>query len=120
MKAYATLFAALADENRLRLLHLMRDGEMCVCYLQGTLNTNQPKVSRHLAYLRRAGLVEARRQGKWMYYSLKKQQPKVQRILKEILGAIGYESQSKRDVQRAKRIQCAPSQFGLSTPEDGA
>ena len=95
----------------------MRNGEMCVCYLQGTLNKNQPKVSRHLAYLRRTGLVEARRQGKWMHYSLKKQPPKVQKLLEEILGAIGNESQIKRDVQRAEQIQCSPSQFGLSALE---
>src|SRR5687768_12410182 len=81
VKAYALFFAALADENRLRLLHLMREGEICVCFLQGTLKTNQPKISRHLAYLRRAGLVEARRQGKWIYYSLKKQAPNLQKIL---------------------------------------
>ena len=70
MKAYTLLFAALADENRLRLLHLMRNGELCVCFLQGTLETNQPKISRHLAYLKRADLVEARRQGKWTYCAL--------------------------------------------------
>ena len=112
MKTYATLLAALADENRLRLLHLLRDGEMCVCHLQGTLEANQPKISRHLAYLRRAGLVEARRQGKWMHYSLKKQPAKVQRLLKEVLNAIENEAKIKRDVQRAKRIRCAPSRFG--------
>lgn len=116
MKAYALFFAALADENRLRLLHLMRKGEICVCFLQGTLKTNQPKISRHLAYLRRAGLVEARRQGKWIYYSLKKQPPTLEKLLSNALAAISHESEIKRDNQRARQIQCAPARFGFSAP----
>ena len=65
-------FAALADKTRLRLLNLMRDGEVCVCFFAGTLGTNNPKISRHLAYLKRAGLVTGRRDGKWMHYSLQR------------------------------------------------
>ena len=57
MRDTVTFFAALADVSRLRLLRLMQDGEICVCYLQGVLQTNQPKVSRHLAYLRKVGLL---------------------------------------------------------------
>src|SRR2546428_13668797 len=68
----ALFFAALADRTRLRLLNLMRDGEVCVCFFAGTLGTNNPKISRHLSYLKRAGLVTARRDGKWMHYSLKR------------------------------------------------
>ena len=56
-------FAALADRTRLRLLNLMADGEVCVCFLAETLGTNDPKISRHLAYLRRADLVRSRRDG---------------------------------------------------------
>lgn len=63
-------FSALADKTRLRLLNLMRDGEVCVCFFAGTLSTNNPKISRHLAYLRRANLVAGRRDGKWMHYKL--------------------------------------------------
>jgi ArsR family transcriptional regulator, arsenate/arsenite/antimonite-responsive transcriptional repressor len=63
-------FAALADQTRLRLLNLMRGGEVCVCFFAGTLGTNNPKISRHLAYLKRAGLVKGRRDGKWMHYSI--------------------------------------------------
>lgn len=117
MKPYAQFFAALADENRLRLLHLMRDGEICVCFLQGSLKTNQPKISRHLAYLRRAGLVGARRQGKWMYYSLKSQSPKLQRLLSDALAAISQEPEFQRDIQRARQIQCSPARFGFTVPE---
>ena len=64
------LFKALADPTRLRLIHLLGDGEVCVCSFVETLKTNQPKVSRHLAYLRRAGLVATRREGKWIHYRL--------------------------------------------------
>ena len=64
------LFKALADPTRLRLIHLLGDREICVCSFVETLKTNQPKVSRHLAYLRRAGLVASRREGKWAHYRL--------------------------------------------------
>ena len=66
----AGLFAALADRTRLRLLNLMAGREVCVCYLVEILGQSQPKISRHLAYLRKAGIVAARREGKWMHYRL--------------------------------------------------
>ena len=64
------LFRALADRTRLRLLNLIADKEICVCYFVEILEISQPKISRHLAYLRRAGIVAARRQGRWMHYRL--------------------------------------------------
>jgi len=64
------LFRALADRTRLRLMNLMGADEVCVCFLVEALKLTQPKISRHLAYLRRAGLVAARREGKWMHYRL--------------------------------------------------
>src|ERR1700730_8325568 len=64
----ALLFRTLADPTRLRLLNLLACGETCGCELAETLRLVQPKVSRHLAHLRQAGLVEARRNGKWMHY----------------------------------------------------
>ena len=66
----AGLFAALADPTRLRLLNLIGGREVCVCYFVEILRQGQPKISRHLAYLRRAGLVAARREGKWMHYRM--------------------------------------------------
>src|ERR1700748_1262417 len=66
----SVLFAALADPTRLRLLNLMRGREVCVCYFVAILQQSQPKISRHLAYLRRAGVVNARREGKWMHYRI--------------------------------------------------
>lgn len=64
------LFKALADETRLRILGLLLSGEVCVCHIHECLRIPQPKASRHLAYLRRAGLVDTRREGLWVYYRL--------------------------------------------------
>ena len=65
-----TMFRAFSDRTRLRILHLLVGGERCVCDLVDVLGVPQPTASRHLAYLRRAGLVVARKQGLWNYYSL--------------------------------------------------
>src|ERR1041385_578523 len=64
------LFRALADRTRLRLINLMGGNEVCVCFFVEALKMSQPKISRHLAYLRRAGIVGVRREGKWMHYRL--------------------------------------------------
>ncbi len=102
-----TLFyAALSDPTRLRLLSLMKDKEICVCYLQEVLKTNQPKISRHLAYLKKAGLVEARRDGKWTHYHLKKQDGDMQKILSQTLVRLGRETQITKDSQRLKQVAC--------------
>jgi len=61
-------FKALADRTRLRILALLGNNEVCVCHLHDSLGLPQPTVSRHLAYLRRSGLVAARRDGVWMHY----------------------------------------------------
>ena len=66
----ASLFMALGDKTRLRLLNLMRDREICVSSFTGILGQSQPLISRHLAYLRNSGLVDARRDGKWIHYSI--------------------------------------------------
>ncbi len=113
----ALFFSALADENRLRLLYLMMEGEICVCYLQGVLQTNQPKISRHLAYLKRAGLVEARRDGKWMHYRLKKLEAGREKILSDTFSQLAKEPQIKKDGQRLKQIICCPSRYGISSLE---
>jgi len=63
-----TIFQALGDRTRLRLLNLIADGEVCVCFFVEVLGEPQPKISRHLGVLREAGLVAARRDGKWMHY----------------------------------------------------
>ncbi len=117
MRDLSLFFAALADENRLRLLYLMKGGEICVCYLQGVLQTNQPKISRHLAYLKRAGLVEARRDGKWMHYRLKKLEGSQEKVLSETLLRLEKEAPIKKDAQRLKQIQCCPAKYGIPEVE---
>ena len=117
MRNLSLLHAALADENRLRLLSLIQGGEICVCYLQEVLQTNQPKISRHLAYLKKAGLVEARRDGKWMHYRLKKLEPGFGKILTDTLGHLKTEAQIKKDAQRLKQITCCPERYGISAFE---
>lgn len=83
------LFLALSDKTRLRLLALMADGEVPVGFLADRLGESQPKTSRHLAYLRNAGLVSARRDGKWIYYSIARPaDPAVARILSVTIESI--------------------------------
>ena len=106
MRDVAGFHAALADETRLRLLCLIEGGEVCVCHLQGVLKTNQPKISRHLAYLRKAGLVEARRDGKWSHYRLKKLDADLQKILSQTLSRLEREMLIIKDSERLKRVSC--------------
>ena len=117
MRDLPLFFAALADENRLRLLYLMKEGEICVCYLQGVLQASQPKISRHLAYLKRAGLVEARRDGKWMHYRLKKRESSQAKVLLETMFRLEKEASIKKDAKRLKQIQCCPSRYGIPEVE---
>ena len=105
----ALLFAALADRTRLRLLNLMDGREVCVCYLVEILGQSQPKVSRHLAYLRRAGIVLPRREGKWMHYKIVV--PKdagAARILAETLAVLRNEKAMQVDLLRLNRACCKP------------
>jgi len=70
VRPFSRLFKALGDETRLRIVALLAHGELCVCHLEETLQLSQPKVSRHLAILRGAGVVEFRRDGNWIHYRL--------------------------------------------------
>ncbi len=82
------LFLSLSDKTRLRLVMLMKSGEVSVGYLADSLEQSQPKISRHLAYLRNAGLVSTRRDGKWIYYAIEPPQNiAANRVLMEILGS---------------------------------
>lgn len=103
------LFLALADRNRLRLLNLMGDDEICVCFFVEILNMPQPKVSRHLAYLKRAGIVDARRDGKWIHYrmTLPKDENGV-RVLQEVRDWSASDQEMQRDRQRLLKVCCAP------------
>ena len=109
-----TLFRALADTTRLRLLNLIADREICVCYFIEILKMGQPKISRHLAYLRKAGIVAARREGKWMHYRLAIPQDEVAaRILRETLRHLRERPEMKRDVARLSSACCAPQNYEL-------
>ena len=102
-------FAALADRTRLRLINLMALDEICVCFFVETLSESQPKVSRHLAYLRRAGLVEARRDGKWMHYRLAEPpDERAARAFREVLAWLAEDPEMKRDRQSLMKVCCAP------------
>src|SRR5947208_7449910 len=80
-------FRALADHTRLRLLNLLRSDEVCVCFFVEILQTNQPKISRHLAYLRRAGIVGARREGQSMHYRVAEPaDPDAAQVLKDVMS----------------------------------
>src|SRR5215213_8218750 len=102
-------FRALADRTRLRLLNLMRTDEVCVCFFVEILKTNQPKISRHLAYLRRAGVVGARREGQWIHYRIAEPaDPDAARLLKDVLAWLANDQEMQRDRERLLKICCAP------------
>jgi ArsR family transcriptional regulator len=73
MKKIANIFKALSDDTRLRVIKLLQDRELCVCELMQVLDMSQPRISRHLSVLKNAGLVNDRREGKWIHYSLRKE-----------------------------------------------
>lgn len=102
-------FRALADRTRLRVLSLMGAGEICVCFLVEVLKTNQPKISRHLAYLRRAGIVDARREGQWMHYRIvEPDDADAARILKDVMSWLANDKEMQRDRERLVKVCCAP------------
>ena len=107
-----TFFLALADKTRLRLLNLMRDGEICVCFFTEVLGESQPKISRHLAYLRNAGLVEARRDGKWMHYRIVEPENEVAKgVLRETLDGLQTQDDMQKDYDKLYVACC-----GVSVP----
>ena len=101
LEALTSVYAALADSTRLRILSLLGDGEICVCHIHASLDVPQPTASRHLAYLRKSGLVEARREGIWMHYRLAPQDnPVVAAVVKAALHALTHTDISAKDERR--------------------
>ena len=97
------------DRTRLRLLNLMDGQEVCVCYFVEILGQSQPKISRHLAYLRRAGVVAARREGKWMHYKIVvPTHAGAARILSETLSVLSEDKTMQADLSRLTKVCCAP------------
>jgi ArsR family transcriptional regulator len=105
-------FQALGDNTRLRLLNLMGGQEVCVCYFVEIFGSPQPKISRHLAYLRSAGIVSARREGKWMHYRIV-MPPHIgaAQILKQTLGWLKEEKAMQSDRARLTKACCSPSKY---------
>ena len=111
------LFQALGDATRLRILGLLLAGEVCVCHIHESLRISQPKASRHLAYLRRTGLVETRRQGVWVYYRLSEtRDPILSTIRQAATHALGHLETVRRDGERLQKKTdcCLPT--SLATP----
>ena len=102
-------FQALGDNTRLRLLNLMGEQEICVCYFVEILGGPQPKISRHLAYLRSAGIVSARREGKWMHYHIV-MPPHIgaTQILRQTLEWLKEDRQCRRTERVCTKACCAP------------
>ncbi|MGA2352716.1 MAG: metalloregulator ArsR/SmtB family transcription factor [Terracidiphilus sp.] len=106
------LFRALADRTRLRLLNLMSGQEVCVCYFIEILGLPQSTISRHLAYMRRAGLVQVRREGKWMHYRLAEpKQQTAKGIIREVLNSLQSDREMERDRAKLSRACCTPQKF---------
>jgi len=101
LQALTDVYAALADPTRLRMLALLRDGEICVCHIHASLDVPQPTASRHLAYLRKAGLVDARRAGTWMHYRLTPlDNPVIAAVVDAALHALSHTTVSASDERR--------------------
>jgi ArsR family transcriptional regulator len=105
-------FQALGDKTRLRLLNLMGDQEICVCYFVEILGQAQPKISRHLAYLRSAGIVEARREGKWMHYRIvMPENLGAAQVLRQTLAWLKEDRAMQADRARLAKACCSPTKF---------
>src|SRR5215831_6478178 len=106
------VFQALGDATRLRILGLLMAGEVCVCHIHESLGISQPKASRHLAYLRRAGIVQTRREGLWVYYRLAESNDLLLRTIRDVVAhALGHVAAVRRDAARLQKKNgcCLPA-----------
>ena len=125
IESMATLFQALGDPTRLRIIGLLLGGEVCVCDIHESLRITQPKASRHLAYLRRAGLVETRREGLWVHYRLAAIDDAVlDPVRQAVAHALGHLKSIRQDGERLQKDTgcCAPDLprtpvFACCTPQ---
>lgn len=110
-------FQALGDPTRLRLLNLIGEQEVCVCYFVEILGAPQPKISRHLAYMRNVGIVSARRDGKWMHYKIvMPPHMGASQILRQTLDSLKDDKAMQTDRARLAKACCSPARYAL----DGA
>ena len=106
VRSFSRLFKALADETRLRIVALLSHGELCVCHLEEALRLSQPKVSRHLATLRSAGVVEHRRDGTWVYYRLTRQpDADCERQLQGLVRTFAKRGVLRSDLERLVKVR---------------
>jgi ArsR family transcriptional regulator len=114
LNALEGIFKALADRTRLRIIGLLVNGEVCVCDIHGSLGIPQPMTSRHLAYLRRAGLVAARKDGLWVHYRIADlEDPVLEAVLGAVAHAVGHAPITARDRRRLGR-DVRTGTFGMS------
>jgi len=100
-----TIYECLCDRTRLRMLNLLHDRSLCVCHFQELLGEPQVKISKHLAYLRKRGMVEAVREGNWMIYRLpKKPSPELVRNLGCLQDCVRGDRAFKQDLAKLKRL----------------
>src|SRR3954464_7022175 len=98
------VFKALADKTRLRILALLGNNEVCVCHIHDSLGIPQPTVSRHLAYLRKTGIVAVRRDGVWMHYRVSRSlSPVVERVVAAALDALHQVPAATQDRKQFQR-----------------
>lgn len=108
-EALEQLFQALSDRTRIRLLNLMVDGEICVCFFVEVLAEPQPKISRHLAYLRNAGLVGTRREAKWMHYRITEpEHPAARAAFHAVLATFAKDPDLQQDLETLANACCSP------------
>lgn len=111
-----TFFMALADKTRLRILNLMSEGEVCVQYFTQVLGDSQPKVSRHLAYLRSSDIVKTRREGKWMHYSIRwPEDDGMYEILRTTVSTMGSDPEMREDRFRYAELLAEASNISVQT-----
>jgi ArsR family transcriptional regulator len=108
VRTLTRLFRALGDETRLRIVALLSHGELCVCHLEQALDLNQSNASRQLGILKSAGIVDSRRDGTWVYYSITTQEHEtVANALEVLTKSFGAETALKRDHAKLRR-SCGP------------
>lgn len=109
MKQFLEIASALSDENRLRALLALRSGELCLCQITELLQLASSTVSKHLALLKQAGLVESRKEGRWMYFRLLEDDeatPEAQSAIQWARMALSRDSRAVEDGKRLKAILC--------------
>lgn len=120
LRDYEAVLKAAADPNRVRILKMLEGGELCACQIVAALSLSQSTVSRHLSLLRAAGLVEERKEGRWVHFRLAETtiNPYAQPLLALLRGWLGRDETVKADAQRVKRIRETPVE-ALCCPNPG-